>query len=100
MLHVIEHLTDLLHTKAYKSGLISRWPSPESLYPVYKLEKEQKSKCGADCKRRYCLSDICIEEHFQKTHFPVNRPLEYTRHDLDCEESEHLGYVSYYLYVD
>ena len=91
MLQVIEHLSDLLDTKAFKSGLISRWPSPESLYPIYKLSPKQQSICSPECKRRYCLIDICIEEQFHRHHFPINRPLDYVAQDLDCNESPDLG---------
>ena len=91
MLYVMDYLCALLESKAFGSGLIQHWPSPESLYPVYEVPADQKRCCTPDCLKRYCLSDICLTTYFDSLHYPITRLIQYSTEAAMFEEDSQLA---------
>lgn len=54
---------------------ILRYPTPESIYPHFKMPSGMKNVCSDDCSQVYCLYDVCLQKYMEETHFPIIRPI-------------------------
>ena len=54
---------------------ILRYPTPESIYPHFKMPSGMKNSCPIDCSQVHCLYDVCFRNYMENTHFPVIRPI-------------------------
>ena len=55
--------------------LVLRYPTPESIYSYYPIPLGAEDSCADGCSKTYCLYDICMTQLFEKTHFPMVRPI-------------------------